>query len=72
MQNERECQFTMGALVEKDRKGGGVRMRVEAEVHWEAVLHWGIVPRGARNDMWSLPPEEWRPQGTVVYKDKAC
>lgn len=72
VQNERECQFTIGALVEKDRKGGGVRMRVEAEVPWEAVLHWGIVPRGARNDMWSLPPEEWRPQGTVVYKDKAC
>lgn len=72
VQNEREVQLKVGALVEKDAAGGGVRMRVEAEVPWPAVLHWGIVPRGARDDVWSLPPEEWRPEGTIVYKEKAC
>mmetsp|Transcript_5409 Transcript_5409/g.18220 ORF Transcript_5409/g.18220 Transcript_5409/m.18220 type:complete len:1162 (-) Transcript_5409:644-4129(-) len=70
--NEKEVQYTIGALVEKDPKGGGVRLRVEAEVPWNLVLHWGIVPRGARADVWSLPPESWRPMGSSVYKDKAC
>jgi hypothetical protein len=70
--NEKEVQYTIGALVETDPKGGGVRLRVEAEVPWNLVLHWGIVPRGARADVWSLPPESWRPMGSSVYKDKAC
>jgi len=70
--SEREVQFQIGALVEKDPEGGGVRLRIEAEVPWNLVLHWGIVPRGARTDVWALPPEMWRPDGSVVYKDKAC
>ena len=70
--SEREVQFQIGALVEKDPEGGGVRLRIEAEVPWNLVLHWGIVPRGARTDVWALPPEMWRPDGSVVHKDKAC
>jgi len=70
--NEKEVQYTIGALVEKDPEGGGVRLRVEAEVPWNLVLHWGIIPRGARADVWSLPPESWRPMGSSVFKDKAC
>lgn len=69
--NEMEVQYKIGALVEKNPDGGGVRMRIEAEVPWDLKLHWGIVPRGARNDVWALPPEVWRPEGSVVYKDKA-
>jgi hypothetical protein len=66
-----EVQYKIGALVEKNPDGGGVRMRIEAEVPWDLKLHWGIVPRGARSDVWSLPPEVWRPEGSAVYKDKA-
>jgi hypothetical protein len=29
------------------------------------------VPRGARADMWTVPPPPMRPEGTKVYGDRA-
>jgi alpha-amylase len=36
----------------------------------ELLLHWGVVPRGARNDVWTVPQEALRPPGSLVYGDK--
>ena len=70
---EKEVSYRVGAVVEKNVEGGGVLVRVEAELPWNIVLHWGIVPRGARADVWTLPPEQWRPEGSVVGDTgKAC
>ena len=51
--------------------GSSARVRVETDLPGDLLLHWGVVPRGARADMWTVPPPPMRPEGTKVYGDRA-
>ena len=58
--------------VESDAPGASARVRVETDLPSEKLLlHWGVVPRGARADMWTVPAPAMRPEGSKVYGDKA-
>ena len=35
------------------------------------LIHWGVVPRGAPADSWTVPAQETWPRGTMLYKQKA-
>ena len=58
--------------VERDAPGASARVRVETDLPGDdLLLHWGVVPRGARADMWTVPAPPMRPEGSKVYGDKA-
>ena len=58
--------------VESDAPGASARVRVETDLPGDTLLlHWGVVPRGARADMWTVPAPPMRPEGSKVYGDKA-
>ena len=58
--------------VESDSPGASARVRVETDLPGDTLLlHWGVVPRGARADMWTVPAPPMRPEGSKVYGDKA-
>ena len=58
--------------VESDAPGAQARVRVETDLPGDdLLLHWGVVPRGARADMWTVPAPPMRPEGSKVYGDKA-
>ena len=58
--------------VESDAPGASARVRVETDLPGDQLLlHWGVVPRGARADMWTVPAPPMRPEGSKVYGDKA-
>ena len=58
--------------MESDAPTALSRVRVETDLPSKnLLLHWGVVPRGARKDMWTCPPPPMRPAGSKVHDDKA-
>ena len=74
---ESENAYRIGALVEGnslsafERKNGAVTCRIETNIPDDVHLHWGIVPRGGRSDLWTAPPEAMRPPETKSHDDQA-
>ena len=74
---ESENAYRIGALVEGnslsafERKNGAVTCRIETNIPDDVHLHWGIVPRGGRSDLWTAPPEAMRPPETRSHDDQA-
>ena len=71
---EVDVRTRVGILVdvESDAPGASARVRVETDLPGDTLLlHWGVVPRGARADMWTVPAPPMRPEGSKVYGDKA-
>ena len=66
-----ETLARVGARVTRHHSGAGVRVRVESDLPVALLLHWGVVPRGARNDIWAVPDEALWPPGTHLYKKAA-
>mmetsp|Transcript_20739 Transcript_20739/g.51374 ORF Transcript_20739/g.51374 Transcript_20739/m.51374 type:complete len:1412 (-) Transcript_20739:131-4366(-) len=70
---EAEIVSRVGVIVElmSDQPGAAARIRVETDLPGNLFLHWGVVPRGARADMWTVPAPAMRPEGSKVHGDKA-
>ena len=74
---ESENAYRIGALVEGnsfssfEKKNGSVTCRIETNIPGDIHLHWGIVPRGGRSDLWTAPPEAMRPPKTKLHDDQA-
>ena len=52
--------------------GKGACVTVESGLPVEHLLHWGVVPRGGRSDVWAVPPAAMQPEGSTEYKERAC
>ena len=61
----------VGVRISSHSGGAGVRLRVESDLPMPLLLHWGVVPRGARDDIWAVPEQELWPQGSTLYKRAA-
>jgi len=61
----------VGVRVTSHSAGAGVRLRVESDLPMPLLLHWGVVPRGARDDLWAVPEQHLWPPGSVLYKRAA-
>ena len=55
----------VGVRVTRHSGGAGVRGRVECDVQAPLLLHWGVVPRGGRDDIWALPETDCWPPGSA-------
>jgi alpha-amylase len=68
-----EITSRVGVKVEtaSDQPGAAARIRVETDLPGDLLLHWGVVPRGARADMWTIPAPAMRPEGSNVFGDRA-
>ena len=71
---EVDVHTRVGILVDVESDAPGASARGCA-LGWlpgdQLLLHWGVVPRGARADMWTVPAPPMRPEGSKVYGDKA-
>jgi len=61
----------VGVRVTSHSAGAGVRLRVESDIPEPLTLHWGVVPRGARDDIWALPDPEIWPRGSSLHKKQS-
>jgi len=51
---------------------GGVRLRCACDIaDAPLALHWGVVPRGARDDIWAAPPPAIWPPGSCAVGSSA-